>query len=863
MGLNNMGLGFTVQATDQASQVFDKVGGKLGGLKKKGEDSSTSMKEVNAEIGSMGAKMMGAGLATFAALGYASVKAAEFEKAIALVASEADLAIFPQSEMARVTQELAGKFGRLPVQEANALYKAVALGANDATKATQLMTGANLLAVAGNADLELTMNALGGALNAYGGDMSKATDFSDVLFTTMKNGNTTVGELAASIGHITSAAANLKVPFDQIMGAVAVMTNKGVAAAEAVTGLKAAFQSIQHPTSEAAAEAARLGIKFNAAELRAKGLPAFLNQITTNSKFTADSMAKLFAGEGANAIAQVTSDSAALSNVMAEMGKRSGATAAGFEILSNTTAFQADRLNSLKDSALILIGDAIKPLSVAVLKFAVMAVEWFTKLPKPLIKIVTIGAALFATFLTGVGGAMVLGAAIGGLVIAAKAIGIGLLIVVGALAQLAIMMLPAIAIAVLLYTVWTKNVGGIATSVGIWFDKIGMAFKALYQLFTQGGFSMALNDELNNGNEGIRGFAINVYLWFNRIKNFFVNIGQAFTDGMGAISPVIEKIISAVQRLAGRFMGTQEVASQAKDKFTEWGEIGKKVGGFLVMVFEKVVTILLGVVNFVDGCVESFMGFKPVLDAVWDAAGEVFKILADLFSMFSSSNAGAQSTADTWRTVGNVLGWIANVGLTVVVAQFRVLGGALSMIGGVVSGVAAFFQGFIETVSIGIRFLIAIFSGEWGQAWDLAKKGVETWAQTIIQMFLKVVAGAAGMIDSLGKIFHVDLGLKGKVEGASAAIGGPGATKASSPPGLPAPAAGAPASPAVAAAGGQAANTAALGAAVASAPAAKPADVNIKTTLTVDGQVLADVVQKHGAQNANRSFAPAGPTANT
>src|SRR5260221_6116855 len=38
-------------------------------------------------------KMLGVGAGMFAALGYASVKAAEFEKAIALVASEANQAI--------------------------------------------------------------------------------------------------------------------------------------------------------------------------------------------------------------------------------------------------------------------------------------------------------------------------------------------------------------------------------------------------------------------------------------------------------------------------------------------------------------------------------------------------------------------------------------------------------------------------------------------------------------------------------------------------------------------------------------------------------------------------------------------------
>jgi cobalamin biosynthesis Mg chelatase CobN len=184
------------------------------------------------------------------------------------------------------------------------------------------------------------------------------------------------------------------------------------------------------------------------------------------------------------------------------------------------------------------------------------------------------------------------------------------------------------------------------------------------------------------------------------------------------------------------------------------------------------------------------------------------------------------------------------------------------MIGGIIGVVTTYFTGLWQVVDIGIQMVTAALSGNWDQAFSLAQKGVETWAQTIIQMFLKVVGGAAGMVDSLTKLFGVDLGMKAKVQGISTSIGGPGATVAAPPPPLPAassPSAGA-AAPAVAAAQGQAANTAALTGALAQAPAAKAPDVNVKTTLVVDGQVLADTVQKHSAQSANRAFAPAPAT---
>ena len=107
----------------------------------------------------IGAGLMAAGAAGFAMLTPAIEESKNLSKAIALVATESNEAIFPQEKMRDITEKLAVQFGALPVEQASAMYEAVGLGADTAAKSQDLLTAANKLAVAGNADLKTSTDA--------------------------------------------------------------------------------------------------------------------------------------------------------------------------------------------------------------------------------------------------------------------------------------------------------------------------------------------------------------------------------------------------------------------------------------------------------------------------------------------------------------------------------------------------------------------------------------------------------------------------------------------------------------------------------------------------------------------------------
>jgi len=174
-----------------------------------------------------------------------------------------------------------------------AVYAAVSAGI-DYTQAIGALGTAEQLAVASKATLNESLLVLVSSLNAYGLGTEKATEYADALFNTVRQGQTTLPELAASLAQVTGIAANSGVSFDTLLASVAALTASGLGTSEAITGIKAALSNIIAPSTAAADESARLGIAFNATALRAKDFDGVLAEIKEKTGGNIDSMRAMF-----------------------------------------------------------------------------------------------------------------------------------------------------------------------------------------------------------------------------------------------------------------------------------------------------------------------------------------------------------------------------------------------------------------------------------------------------------------------------------------------------------------------------------------------------------------------------------------
>jgi TP901 family phage tail tape measure protein len=669
VALNQLGLGFVFTAQDLASGVIERIHDAFGRLEGQSTATARAVRGNFAQFG-QGLAIAGAGLAGLVALDRAVTVAGEFSDAIAEISTLVDEASFSTKDLARVSLELANVYGGSAVGQARGLYETISAGVIDATKATDLLRVANELAIGGVTNTKTAVDALTNVVNAYAATGAEARDVSDAFFVAIRAGKTTAAELAATMGRVAPTAASLGVSFADLLAAVAAVTTQGLDTAEAVTGMKAALANIIKPTSDASKEASRLGIKFDAATLRARGLSGFLQMISSSARFNADSLSKLFGSvEALNAVMALTANqSAGFTSILGQMGARSGATRAAFETMSSTLAFQKRRFQALKESALIVIGQALEPIAKAIVRIVNAVLETFLRIPQPVRDFMVKAFAAASVVLALVGGFIAAKAGIAILLIGLKALGITIGGIVAALLPL-IAAFAAFALVVAGFVVaFRRDVGGIATFFEGIAARVKLLFQGLAQLFSDGGFSGAVMAELGKAeNAGVKQFAIRVYQIVYRLQRFFEAIADGFGAGIEAARPVFDAFVAALRELGEAFgvigaTSADALATIGSDRYARAGaSLGQTLARIVAVLVDGLTVIIRVATGVIDGVRAAIAFFRPTFEFVGKAIAFVAEEIRGLIADITGVNDQARDGGSAWKSLGEVLGAIAGL----------------------------------------------------------------------------------------------------------------------------------------------------------------------------------------------------------
>lgn len=331
------------QGDDQASSVIRSVSGHLDDFGSK----VSGLNQATADITSPFSDLAGMALKTEAAIAAAGAamvtmavnQAGQFSDSFAEIST---LVTTSDENLGKFKDELLGysRDSSFAFEEINeAVYQAISFGA-DYTQALDAVATAEKLAIGGKAGLASATELLSGTLNAYGADVSEAGRYSDIFFTIVKDGKTTIPELASNLSKVTGIAAAAGVPMDTLGSAIAAITASGAPTSEAITGLKAVISNIIKPTKDASETAELLGLKFNATALETKGLDGLLAEIYKTTGGNVEQMGKLFGStEALNAALILGADSSGtFSRALADMEKATGATDAAYKKMADNIA---------------------------------------------------------------------------------------------------------------------------------------------------------------------------------------------------------------------------------------------------------------------------------------------------------------------------------------------------------------------------------------------------------------------------------------------------------------------------------------------------------------------------------------------
>lgn len=686
--MNSLNLGIAIALKDQFSAVASKI---EQAYQKLDNGLAVASNNIEKHLSKMkaGFAMVTAGVAILGSLSAPVKFATDFEYAMAEVSTLVDTSVVDMQRLREEVSTLAKLYNGDQIDQAKALYQTISAGVTDATEAVKLLHVANKMAIGGVTDVTTAIDGLTSVLNAYGKDVSYATELSDQFFTAIKLGKTTVPELAHSIGNVVGIASNLKVSTNELLGAVASLTLGGLDTRRAVTGLRQTLQSILAPAEQTKKIAKELGIEWSKEALQAKGLAGFMKELRKKVGDNGEAIRKLIPGiEGVNATLTLLGDNFdKFIEVMEEMENTAGATELAFRKMAETFKYNLDVAISSSKVLLTKIGNIIAPVFrfftkvyIGFINFVTGLIDKFPLLSKVIIG--TIGAlgillttlGLFKMTMSLVGLAipafnfllhsMGIQATITGSMIMAglKRIFFPFLLIMGSLK--------------LLKKAWDEDWGGIASTIKDTIDKVRLIRKGLNELITStkdgvGELSKSTADALEQS--GLLDTVITLYMWWYRLSSFI----DGFKTGMVSVGETISSVVKSMAetlRVDGKFVldilqkiGLLKPSDDTVEAYKSLGEVIGKVVGWMLLFLITIKTF-----------------------------GELSKIIL--------------KGAGFFRTIGKVIGWVVKgVGFLL-----KGLGAIIVAIANVV-GLPAWAVGLIIAAIAGLVYVVIRY-------WDVIKE---------------------------------------------------------------------------------------------------------------------------------------------
>lgn len=353
-------------------ELMLKIGGKVDGSLKTA--CSTADKNLAAlgktakTAGKIAAGAMVAAATAVATLGTAAVKsAAEYEAQLAnvstlLTGTEAEVAA-RTAEIGDQVLEISNRTGVATADLTDGMYQVVSAFGDSADAAAILETAAKS-AAAGNATTTDSINLLSAVTKGYGDTSAEAVQqAADLAFATVRLGQTSFPELAASMGKVVAMSSTMKVSQEEVFGAMATLTGVTGNTAEVATQLQGVIKGFLQPSDAMAKALDKMGYESGQAMLDALGLQGSLialkNSVDGNdvafSEFFGDVTAKTavlsLAGSQAENFASKT----------AEMYEATGAANTAFERQTNNLKYDIKMIKNLGANFLTQLGTNILP----------------------------------------------------------------------------------------------------------------------------------------------------------------------------------------------------------------------------------------------------------------------------------------------------------------------------------------------------------------------------------------------------------------------------------------------------------------------------------------------------------------------
>jgi len=357
------------------------------------DNYSKEMQKIKKEVGGMASSMKSAGgaMSTYislplaAAAGAAIKLSTDFNKSMANVASLIPGTGDRIDTLKTGVQSLAIEMGKSTDDLAGGLYQVIsAFGDTDDALGQLKIT--SMAAKAGLASTEEALALLSSVTKGYGDTSTAAmTRSADLALTTVKLGQTTFPELAASMGKVVPISKALGVSQEELFASFATLTGVTGNAAEVSTQMSAVMVAMLKPSMQLQKLTKKLGYSSASAMMQQKGLAGSLDVLSKATGGSADAMGMLLGSKEAvvGALALTGAQAGEMSNKMKAMAGSAGAMVTAFGAQTkgiNAVGFRMEQAQQRITVAFQKIGDMLLPIVAKVIDAAMPIVDLFTNM---------------------------------------------------------------------------------------------------------------------------------------------------------------------------------------------------------------------------------------------------------------------------------------------------------------------------------------------------------------------------------------------------------------------------------------------------------------------------------------------------
>ena len=225
-----------------------------------------------------------------------------------------------------------------------------------ARESLQTIEGVLKLAQAGSLGLGRAADIASNVLRGFKLEASETARVVDVLALAANSSNTTVEQLGDALKFVAPIAQGVGLTLEQTTAAIAELSNAGLQASLAGTGLRRVIGELESPSSNTRKEIALLGLQIDRGEISTIGLLASLQRLTAAGVDTGQAL-EIFGQRGGPAFAVLSGGTEKVAELEEQLNNAAGSVDRIAALMDDTLQGALFRVRSATETVILAFGD--------------------------------------------------------------------------------------------------------------------------------------------------------------------------------------------------------------------------------------------------------------------------------------------------------------------------------------------------------------------------------------------------------------------------------------------------------------------------------------------------------------------------